>query len=501
MTQATFLPPPQFSDPTRRETLARAFPEIHRLFRTYQEEQRIPGAAFGIVLDNTLAFSGALGVRDVTTDAPVTSGTVFRIASMSKSFVAMAILKLRDEKKLRLEDSVSAYLPEIETLAYPTADSPTLTLRHLLTMSPGFPEDNPWGDRQMAINDRTFTRWLRNGIPFSNAPGVTFEYSNYGFAMLGRIISRVSGVRFQNYITRHIVKPLGMRDTVWEKSHVPVAHIALGYRLQENLATGEFFFEPQPILPDGAFAGMAGLWTTISDFARYMSFLLDAFPPRDDPETGPVSRATAREMQQLARFESLVTLQTTPENSWHAVQGYGFGLAVWHDEKFGYGVSHGGGLPGYGSYYHLLPHHGVGLVAFTNRTYSRVGQVFAQALELLEQTGGLRERVTAPSPTLLEIAAAVRRWVEGGSDAELVSLAADNFFPDRSLEHRRADLARLRDQLGAFVQFNPFKPLNALRGSWIVECERGTLTLFLTLAPTMPPTLQMLTMTAQIRDS
>ena len=81
---------------------------------------------------------------------PVNADTVFRIASMTKSFTAMAILKLRDEGKLSLDDPVSKYVPSLIDLPYPTKDSPALTIRHLLTHSEGFPEDNPWGDRQLA---------------------------------------------------------------------------------------------------------------------------------------------------------------------------------------------------------------------------------------------------------------------------------------------------------------------------------------------------------------
>ncbi len=496
-----FPPAGQFNDTARRVKLAAAFSEIRRVFAEYREEQNIPGVAFGIVIDNELAYADVLGLRHVETRAPVTRETRFRIASMSKSFVAMAILKLRDEKKLRLDDRAAKYIPELQVLKYPTLDSPALTLRHLLTMSPGFPEDNPWGDRQMAIGERKFAKWLRAGIPFSNAPNVTFEYSNYAYALLGRVISRVTGSTFQKYITKQILKPLGMHATVWDKARVPPDALAQGYRYEMDLADGEFIFKPEPILSDGAFAAMAGLFTTIPDFARYMSFLLDAFPPREDTDKGPVKRATAREMQQLMRFEELVERKTSEGEAWRAVSGYGFGLAVWHDEKFGYGVAHGGGLPGYGSYFYLLPHHGVGVVAFSNKTYSRVGMLFPRVLELLAQTGGLEARAILPAPVLADLRAVVQKWLDGGDAAGLTAHAADNFFLDRDLPHRLAEVNRLRGELGAFRHVGAFEPLNALRGKWTIECERGTLDVLLTLAPTMPPKIQMVTLTPHPKDA
>src|SRR5215217_9502560 len=149
------VPPPQFTDPQRKQKLAAAFPEIERLFKNYMERQQAPGAVLGVIVDGELVWVKAAGVREKTNDAPVTPETVFRIASMTKSFTAMAILKLRDEGKLSLEDPVSRYVPELANLPYPTSDSQVLTIRHLLTHSEGFPEDNPWGDRQLAQTGET----------------------------------------------------------------------------------------------------------------------------------------------------------------------------------------------------------------------------------------------------------------------------------------------------------------------------------------------------------
>lgn len=482
----SYPPPPQFTDPDRRAKLESAFPRISELFFEYHRQNNIPGLAWGAVIDNELAFVQGMGVRDVEADAPVTPDTVFRIASMSKSFVAMAILRLRDEQKLRLDDPVAKYIPELKRLVYPTTDSPVLTIRHFLTMSPGFPEDNPWGDRQMGVSDAELARWLRGGIPFANAPGLTFEYSNYAYALLGRIVSRVAGISFQRYITRHIFKPLGMHSTTWDLKKVSPDRLALAYRYQDGIWLRE------PIVADGAFAGMAGIFTTIPDFARYMSFLLDAFPPRDGADSGPVKRATAREMQQSMRFEELTVRASTSDARWHAAVGYGFGLAIWHDEHLGYGVSHGGGLPGYGSYYYLLPHHGVGLVAFTNKTYSRIGSTFPQALDFLIETGGLEPRRVQPAAVLVTHREIVQRWLETGEEGQLMANAADNFFLDRALELRRQDVSNIRRDLGEIVRVGELQVTNPLRGKWTIEMERGTLEVSITLAPTMPPSLQLL---------
>jgi CubicO group peptidase (beta-lactamase class C family) len=141
------VPPPKVADPQRKQKLAAAFPEIEKLFLAYAQRANMPGAVMGIIVDGELVWVKATGVRETTDKAPVTPDTVFRIASMTKSFTAMSILKLRDEGKLSLDDPVARYIPAFADLPYPTKDSPVITIRHLLTHSEGFPEDNPWGDR------------------------------------------------------------------------------------------------------------------------------------------------------------------------------------------------------------------------------------------------------------------------------------------------------------------------------------------------------------------
>ena len=142
-----------FSDPERLNKLRSALPEIDRIAREFVEKNHVPGAAWGIVVDGKLIHAGVAGLREVPSKSAVDTGTVFRIASMTKSFTAAAILKLRDEGKLSLEDPAEKYVPELKGLKYPTTDSPRLTIRHLLSHSTGFPEDNPWGDQQLSQSD------------------------------------------------------------------------------------------------------------------------------------------------------------------------------------------------------------------------------------------------------------------------------------------------------------------------------------------------------------
>ena len=482
-------PPPRFEDAERARKLAAAFPEIDRVFREYAERARVPGIAYGVLIDGQLAHAGGVGVRDVASKAAVDPDTVFRIASMTKSFTALSILKLRDEGRLSLDDLAERYVPELKGLAYPTDDSPRITIRHLLSHAEGFPEDNPWGDRQLAASEEQFSEMLRRGVPFSNPPGLAYEYSNLGFAILGRIVSRASGIPYNDYVRANILKPLGMTSTTLDPSQVPPARLAHGYRWE----AGEWKDEPH--LADGAFGSMGGMLTSVRDLGRYVGFLMSAWPPRDDPDAGPVRRASMREMQQVWRAvpagASLRRGTGEPELRMTA-GGYGFGLRISQTCEFGHVVAHGGGLPGFGSLMQWLPEYGVGIITMANLTYTGGGPAVAAAMDALRRTGALQPRVIQPSPALVEMQDAVTRLVGQWDEALADRIAAHNLFLDQPQAQRRQALEGLRAKVGACRAQGRIDAENALRGTWDLACERGTLRAAITLAPTMPPRVQWL---------
>lgn len=475
---------PGFRDPDRRAKLARAFPEIDRLMGEFQARARVPGIAYGVVVDGELAHFGSSGYREIESKAAVDADTVFRIASMTKSFTAMSILKLRDEGKLNLDDPAEKYVPELASLRYPTSDSPKITIRHLLSHAEGFPEDNPWGDRQLAVSDDRMNQMMREGIPFSNAPGVAYEYSNYGFAILGRIVSNVSGESYADYVRSKILQPLGMTATTLEPSAVPASRRARGYKRD-----GEHWIE-EPPLADGAFGAMGGMLTSSRDLSRYVAFLMSAWPPRDDPDTGPVRRSSLREMQQQWRDSGATVSRDASEATILNSGAYGFGLRVWQTCDFRHIVAHGGGLPGYGSHMRWLPEYGVGFIAMGNLTYTGWNGVTDAAFQAMRQTGGLEPRQIAPSRDLLAAKDAVTKLIAGWDERTGDTIAAENLYMDRSKEVRQQELADLRSRVGACRPEGPFDVENALRGQWTMACDRGSVRASITLAPTMPPRVQ-----------
>src|SRR3546814_11810035 len=116
----------------------------------------------------------------------VTPDSLFRIASMTKAFTALAILKLRDDGKLRLDDLAEQHIPEMKGWTYPTKDSPRIRVRDLLQHVGGFVTADPWGDRQQVLPQEAFTKLIAAGGPFSPVPQSSHEYSNFGIALIGK---------------------------------------------------------------------------------------------------------------------------------------------------------------------------------------------------------------------------------------------------------------------------------------------------------------------------
>ena len=480
-------PVPQFTDAARVSRLTEAARAAASQLDEARATLHAPGLSWGVVVDGTVVASGGSGVAKIGDATPVNEDTVFRIASMTKSFTALAILALRDEGKLSLDEPAGKYIPELATMPLPTRDAPPLTIRHLLTHSAGFPEDNPWGDRQLAQPRETLASWLRTGLPFSTSPGTAYEYSNYGFALLGQIVARASGMPYREFVTTRILRPLGMTSTYWDPADVPAGRRAQGYGWN-----GTSWDEETP-LADGSFGAMGGLLTSGRDLGRYVTFMLSAWPPRDDEDKGPVKRSSVREMQQGQRFAFLTAKPPTDTAPMTAMtRAYAYGLNAASDCSYRFIVSHGGGLPGFGSNMTWLPEYGVGIYVMANVTYAGPSAAARAVLDRLNATGALQPRRLPASPALLAIRDRVLALANSWRDETLSDVAADNLFLDRPLATRRAELAALHERLGACRAGGDIDAENWLRGRFRLACERGALDASVTLAPTNPPRVQYL---------
>lgn len=402
---------------------------------------------------------------------------------MTKSFTAMAILKLRDDGKLSLTDPASTYIPEMAGLEYLTEDSPSITIFNLLTMSAGFPEDNPWGDRQLDEPDQWLLDLINGGLSFSNPTSYAYEYSNTGYAILGHIISVVSGIPFQDYISKNILLPLHMEHTYWEVDSVPDEQLVQGYRWEEGQ------WKTEPMLHDGSYGAMGGLVTSIEDFSKYVSFHLSAWPPRSDPDNGPVKRGTLREMQtpQFSRLYADATGwdgQPCPQ-----MTGYGFGLRITDDCNGMTYAGHGGALPGFGSNYIFFPEYGIGLMAFCNLTYTSPWPL-EEIIGMLFASGKIEKRALPASDILFERQQQIIKWIQQRDPDLEEGFLAENFYMDRDREHRMNEIQAILELAGAIQGTGPVRPENQLRGSFDLNASRGTIHIFFTLTPESDPKVQ-----------
>ena len=484
--------PPAFADENRRQQVESVLPEIDQLYQELAKHEHLPGLVYGVVFEGQLIHVGSIGFANLEQKIPAAQDTRFRIASMTKSFVAMAALRLRDEGRLKLDDPVEKYLPEFRHVRLPTADSPQITIHHLLTMSTGLPEDNPWGDRQIELTNAQLELLVASGLSFSNPPDQAYEYSNLGFVLLGKIVTKVSGVRFQDYVTRNILLPLGMKNTVWEYGTVPPAKLALGYQwLHES-------WQLEPMLHDGDAAAMSGLITTLDDFAKYVAFHLAADPARDGPDTGPVRRATLREMHQPRTFAAAAPTATlvdgkTPNSNFSF---YSYGLVWNRDSRGTVKVGHSGGLPGFGSNYRFCPEYGIGVIYFTNLRYGPIYASTAKALNLLIEHGKLSPRVVQTSAILHERQQQVVALIQSWDPALCVQLAADNFFLDQTRADWVAESGSKLAAIGQVLAVGKIVPINQLRGTFTLTGEKGQLEVSFTLTPEAAPKLQALELKA-----
>jgi CubicO group peptidase (beta-lactamase class C family) len=487
---------------------------------SFQRGEGQPAIAYGIVAGGSLAHAGGVG-ESWLGGPPPGADTVFRIASMTKSFTAEAVLALRDSGVLRLDDPVTDFVPELRGQPGATADSPAISLRHLLTMTAGFPTDDPWGDRQQGTPLPDFAAILARGVRPAWAPGTRFEYSNLGYAVLGRVIAAAAQADYADVVRERILGPLAMTRTGFEAAEFDPAGLARGY------ARGPGGWTELTPDPYGAFAPMGGVFSCVRDLARWVDGFAAAFPPggQRGGDAHPLPPATRREMQQPA-----VTLPEAqprfPGNPAAGSQyGYGFGLFTEETSAWGRLVYHSGGYPGFGSHMRWHPDTGLGVVVLANSTYAGASVLAARLMEEVlkasaedgpatggtpagEQAPGRARAVVhgpAPAPggpwpeTLSAqqvVAGLLTRW----DDEVAEQLFADNVALDQPLNRRRERIGRMWERLGpprpsAQVPPRPAEFDSPAHCRWWLHGEHGDTQVEILLTPENPPRVQSLTVT------
>lgn len=471
------------SEWTSQSTLpARMASALRRHFEAVALQHRIPVLVYGVLTEGEISAIDAVGTGSRGGGRQYGANTASRICSLTKSFVAAAVMWLRDAGSLQLDDPVVQYVREVESFRLPTSDSPPLTIRSLLTMSSGLPEDDPWADRLMPLDASGVGDLLSRGATFAYGPLTGYEYSNLGWVILGRVVRNLTRQPAQRFISTALLGHLGLERTMWSRPPEPTldGHIVRGGDVQVDHSE----------LADGDFAPMAGLWSSIGDLCLWMNFFLDAFPPRDDCDDLPLSRASRREMQQLHRVRPSET-GLAGETAGTGTVGYGYGLRVEYDARFGHLVGHSGGLPGYGSHMVWVPDRDAGVVALANLTYAPLGASTYGALALLDDADSIPKRKQAPRESQLPAAAAglLLMLVEWDESKEL-GLFAGNVLLDRTREERKCEAAEIRTRLGIPLRLGRVLAESSTRGVFEIVGNRQVAEVSLLLTPEVPPRVQ-----------
>lgn len=471
-----------------------ALQRVDELANTTFAGWHVPGLAYGIVLGDQLIHARGLGTLRVGEDATPMPSSIFRIASMTKSFTAATVLHLRDEGRLGLDNPIADYVPELATIRLPTTDSPPITIRHLLTMTAGFPTDDPWGDRQQALDLEEFSKLLAGGLSFAWVPGTRFEYSNTGYGILGRLITNVAGREYRDVVRERLLEPLGMDSTGYLEEEVADDRKAHGYVWRNDE------YVEEPIDGYGALAAMGGIFTTVEDLAKWTAGFLDALPPRDGPDVPhPLSRATRREMQQpnvpIGFRVTHSSADATPDVE---VMAYGYGLFTVDDARIGRVIGHGGGYPGFGTGMRWHPASGLGVIALTNHRYGPGVPLARDILAELLRADVAPARRVRPNRATEDARAAVEALMTEWDDARAAELFAMNVDLDEPIAERRAFLERLRERHGALRpdDSEPVESMTPYHQAWWLAGERGRVRVEILLSPELPPRVQTFAVTS-----
>ncbi|MGX6450721.1 serine hydrolase domain-containing protein [Brevibacterium paucivorans] len=368
------------------------------------EELEAEASAGGVT---QLAYGIASGDRLVAQRDP---DAIFRIASMTKSFTAAAVLGVCrgvipvTGAAPSLDDELMDWLSDLRESQWATG----MTVRDALTMSTGLPNDDPWADRLESLSDAGMRDLMRRPAGTNFVTGTGYEYANYGYALLGAFVEAATGREFTEVVATHLLTPLGLESTGFDVRELDQDRLVTGYR--KNLA-GEL--EPQPFTLPGAFSAIGGLASSVRDVARWISVLMTAvdgtavvgesagdaagpvvaageagreggndlgeFPLGGNPREQRTWRRILADLQQAHRLISVT------RNSRDAVvtAGYGYGLRCYFDTQLGHSAGHSGGYPGFSLHMRWHAASGTGVVLLANVTGFPAEAVATNALDAL----------------------------------------------------------------------------------------------------------------------
>ncbi len=350
-----------------------------------QAERRSPSVSANVFRDGQVVWRGAVGLADIARGEDATPEHAYRIGSITKTFTAVSILRLRDEGVLSLDDPLRTHVPEIP---------PGPTIRDALSHLSGLQREPP-GEVWETLRPPSREELLA-GLEDAEqvlAPGQAWHYSNLAFGLLGEVVARRSAAGYEDELRARVLDPLGLSHTAWE----PSGPRATGYYV-DPWSDGVTVEPDMPI--EGPTAAMGWLWSTVGDLALWGDFL----------STGNDAVLGRSAVDEMARVRTMVDHE-------HWDIGWGLGLALYRrgDRVF---AGHGGAMPGFLAA--VIVHRGerIGAAVLANSTAGFDPEELAldltsAALELLPRA---REPWRADDGAPAEVAAMLGRWWSEGSE-------------------------------------------------------------------------------------
>ena len=420
---------------------------------------------------------------------PPTLDTSFRIASCTKSFTITALLILRDRGALDLNQSITDFVEEYRFSQISTFKL-IPTVGQLAAMSSGLPSDDPWADRQESISGQALREIVSRGVHTTSNPGAIYQYSNLGFALLGLVIERASGNDFREFVTDEILKPLGMSSSGFDRELFSSDRLAVGYR-----KTGDSWIE-SPFSKSGAFSCIGGLFSSARDLRTWAQWLHSALVP-NAKRSGPLSVASRHSMQQIVTSSPFNgRLATVPSNA-HRTFGYGLGLFVEFDPKYGQFVSHSGGYPGFSSHMRWHVPTGLSVVVLENATYSGAWATATGILDYALEKIGYEQPLEDKWPQTLELAKQADALVRNWSSTLANEVFEENVDMDIPYAERQTAIEALIAEVGGLTAASALNEVKSASDSplhfvWDLLGKNGSLRCEIRLNPITPIRIQTL---------
>ena len=311
-----------------------------------QRSRKIPGLSAGIVYDQALIWTHGYGYANVEKQIPADQHSVFRCASITKLFTSTMMMMLRDAGKLSLDEALEKYAPEFR-IKSPYADARPATFRMVSSHAAGLPREafeEGWEDFNMLTAEEMVARLDHSEMlmPTMSEP----KYSNLGIAMLGYTLAKIAGQPFTEFVREHILTPLGMTNTGFERSPYTDEQYAQGYNKEIGRISTAPDWDSRGWIPAG------GIYSTITDISKFMSLQFTDAPAGSSPSQ-ILGSSTLREMH--------MPVNVAPD--FKSAFGLGFGISRVANQKI---VGHSGSVPGYRTNISLVPALKLGVAVFTN---------------------------------------------------------------------------------------------------------------------------------------